>query len=74
MTKFTVPPDQDGLALKQGDELTVKAGGTATDTTLNGGIEIVRAAEHPPARRSTLVPSSSMARASPLHSTRPVLR
>lgn len=41
MTGFTAPPNKDGLVLERGDFLTVKSGGTATDTTINGGLEDV---------------------------------
>ncbi len=37
MTAFTAPPDKTGLVLNHGDFLTVKSGGTAIDTTINGG-------------------------------------
>lgn len=37
MTAFTAPPNKIGLILDHGDFLTVKSGGTATDTTINGG-------------------------------------
>jgi autotransporter passenger strand-loop-strand repeat protein len=43
MTAFTAPPDKTGLVLNHGDFLTVKSGGTATDTTINGGLEDVLA-------------------------------
>jgi autotransporter passenger strand-loop-strand repeat protein len=41
MTGFTAPPNKNGLVLEGGDFLTVKSGGTATDTTINGGLEDV---------------------------------
>jgi autotransporter passenger strand-loop-strand repeat protein len=37
MTAFIAPPDKTGLVLNHGDFLTVKSGGTATDTMINGG-------------------------------------
>ena len=41
MTGYTAPPNKTGLVLGHSDFLTVKSGGTATNTTINGGLEDV---------------------------------
>jgi autotransporter passenger strand-loop-strand repeat protein len=38
MTGYTAPPNKTGLVLGHNDFLTVRSGGTATDTTINGGL------------------------------------
>jgi autotransporter passenger strand-loop-strand repeat protein len=41
MTMYTAPPNQDGLVLGDGDVLQVNSGGTATDTIVDAGGEVI---------------------------------